>query len=132
MSSSSDPNEIEKLNIIVRNKTEAFVTQSIKDGTTLSPEVAAVISGKSVYKERYTFMPILFGLLGISLICVNSANLLLVLCCFLVMFIWYDLFSGILHVVLDNPDFIHLPILDSPCLEFQCLFHVDLFPISSN
>lgn len=31
-------------------------------------------------------------------------------------FLWYDFFSGVLHIVLDNPGFIKLPVLGEPCL----------------
>lgn len=37
----------------------------------------------------------------------------------LIMFVGYDLYSGILHVVLDHPSNIALPVLGQPCLEFQ-------------
>ena len=35
---------------------------------------------------------------------------------------WYDFFSGVLHIVLDNPDFIKMPILGDPCLVFKEIF----------
>ena len=35
------------------------------------------------------------------------------------MFFWYDFLSGVLHMVLDNPEFINFPIIDDSCLEFQ-------------
>ena len=34
-------------------------------------------------------------------------------------YFWYDLYSGILHVVLDEPANISLPFIGQPCLEFQ-------------
>ena len=37
-------------------------------------------------------------------------------------FIWYDFFSGVLHIVLDNPDFIKMPILGDPCLVIIIVF----------
>ena len=37
----------------------------------------------------------------------------------LVSFLGYDLYSGILHVVLDHPTNIAAPLLGQPCLEFQ-------------
>jgi palmitoyl-[glycerolipid] 3-(E)-desaturase len=42
------------------------------------------------------------------------------------MFFWYDFFSGLLHIVLDNPDFIPFPLLGTPCLEFQWHHHIPL------
>jgi hypothetical protein len=35
------------------------------------------------------------------------------------MYLWVDMYGGILHVVLDTPEFIPLPVLGEPCLEFQ-------------
>lgn len=34
-------------------------------------------------------------------------------------FIYIDVFGAVLHIVLDNPRFIHLPLLGEACLEFQ-------------
>lgn len=39
--------------------------------------------------------------------------------CLVTMFIGYDFYSGVLHVVLDHPSNIALPVLGQPCLEFQ-------------
>ena len=37
----------------------------------------------------------------------------------LISFLFYDFYSGVLHITLDNPEFLSFPILDKPCLEFQ-------------
>lgn len=42
------------------------------------------------------------------------------------MFFWYDFYSGLLHIVLDNPEFIQYPVLGTPCLEFQWHHHIPL------
>jgi hypothetical protein len=42
------------------------------------------------------------------------------------MFFWYDFFSGLIHIVLDNPEFIKFPLIGTPCLEFQWHHHIPL------
>jgi hypothetical protein len=46
----------------------------------------------------------------------NPLTLLLtvVLCCF-----YIDFYSGVLHVALDNPRFVRLPLIGVPCVEFH-------------
>ena len=41
------------------------------------------------------------------------------LLCSLTSYLGYDLYSGILHVMMDHPDNISMPILGQACLEFQ-------------
>lgn len=118
-----DVEEVSKLNRIVREKTAGFVEEARLSGKPLSPEVEAVLSGREVYKHRFTALPVLFTLLAICLISSCFSSPLTILFSALVMFFWYDFFSGVLHIVLDNPDFIHIPILAEPCLEFQWHHH---------
>lgn len=139
----SSEGEIDRLNAIVRQKTQELVLEASKTGTALSPEVQAVVDKPEdrVYKERWTFLPFMWFALSTCMIlfCKSSKSSdssielnspLTVLLCFVFEFFWYDLFSGVLHVVLDNPDFIHntkqmgFPILHEPCLEFQWHHHI--------
>jgi palmitoyl-[glycerolipid] 3-(E)-desaturase len=39
-------------------------------------------------------------------------------------FFLYDVFSGLLHICLDNPNFIAFPIIGDSCLEFQWHHHI--------
>jgi ubiquitin-conjugating enzyme E2 variant len=41
-----------------------------------------------------------------------------------IMFFYYDLFSGVLHIVLDEPAFIGTPVIGDGCLEFQWHHHI--------
>jgi len=43
---------------------------------------------------------------------------------FAVMFVAYDIYSGVLHIVLDHPGFITMPIMGQACLEFQWHHHI--------
>lgn len=119
--------EIDRLNAIVRAKTSEFVAESAKTGKALSPEVRSVLEhpNDDVYKDRWVFMPVFFTTVSICLVLFGSSvnaglqNPVTILTCFVFEFFWYDIFSGILHITLDNPEFIGFPILHEPCLEFQ-------------
>ena len=39
--------------------------------------------------------------------------------CLALMFVYVDLYGGILHIVLDNPEFLRLPLIGTGALEFQ-------------
>ena len=141
--------EIDRLNGIVSRKTAEMVASAQKSGDALSPEVASMVvhPDQRVYKQRWIFMPVFFALTSVSLVLFGGststgslslilfggttvtglgARALVILATFLIEFMWYDLFSGVLHVVLDNPDFIGVPILHEPCLEFQWHHHIPL------
>ena len=78
-----------------------------------------------MYKRRWVVLPVVYSLLAIlalvyhlwsaPLTCLTSAA---------VMFLYYDLLSGVLHVVLDEPTFISLPLIGEGCLEFQWHHHL--------
>ena len=132
--------EIDRLNTLVDNKVAKFVADSTKNGTPLSPEVAALlertVDGSSnrnatkVYQNRFTWGPIFYTLLAAGFLVFHAPmRPITALVAFVLSFLWYDMFSGILHVVLDNPDFINFPILSAPCLEFQWHHHIPLVGI---
>ena len=123
--------DIAKLNAIVTSKT----IEMLKEGSTLSPEVDAVATDKRVvYKNRFTWFPPLL----IS-ICISNLYYLsitgeysMVATVLLMNFIYYDFFSGVLHIVLDNPNFIKIPLFDESCLEFQWHHHIPTDIISKS
>lgn len=91
-----------------------------------SPEVLHIIKYKTkVYKERLIFIPPLFAIGSLLVLLyhafVQTTTTMVAIVC---MFLYYDFFSGVLHVVLDEPSFIGFPILGDPCLEFQWHHHV--------
>merc|ERR1719376_1154381 len=80
-----------------------------------------VWAGKPIYVSRNDYFS--FTLLGISAFMILkhavALDTLHTIICILVSYFWYDLYSGILHVVLDEPANISLPLIGQPCLEFQ-------------
>lgn len=135
--SNSSTNEIQNLNQLVIEKTKIFVAESLRTGEPLPIEVEAVLDGKHiVYKERCVWFPIIFMTVALVTIVRFLDAPLTVITAGLFTFVWYDLFSGILHIVLDNPSFIKMPILCDPCLEFQWHHHIpgvsQLFQIYHN
>ena len=87
---------------------------------TLSPEFAAVRDGATVYHNRHVWLVVVLALVAVGL-ALQSLRVgpVAFLACGAVVFVLYDLFSGVLHIVLDHPGFIHFPVLGPACLEFQ-------------
>ena len=120
--------DIDKLNDIVTVKMNKFLADA--GNSKLSPEIEAVRSGKVVYQKRFTWIPIFWIITCGYLVFLQTNHPASVIVAFLIMFFWYDFFSGMLHIVLDNPAFITIPVLDAPCLEFQWHHHIP-FDIAS-
>jgi len=121
-------NDIDTLNAKVEAKARQLADQSKLSGDELSPEVSVLLKTGdfAVYKDRFTLLPVLFSLCGFLMVAINAYNPLLIAVSFVCSFLWYDIYSGILHVVLDNPRFIAVPLLGPPCLEFQWHHHIPL------
>lgn len=78
-------------------------------------------AGAPVYQLRSASLVYLYAL-GTGLLILKGVSMLhpiTSLLCFAVVFVGYDFYSGVLHVVLDHPNNIALPVLGQPCLEFQ-------------
>lgn len=122
------PGEIDSLNRSVDKIAAKFFEENEKNGTPIPPEVAHVMAtGKpgAIYKKRWTFCPLAVGLTAVAYLAYEATkNPATVLASFLVSFLWYDLFSGILHVLHDNPLLLNFPICSEPCLEFQWHHHL--------
>mmetsp|Transcript_16769 Transcript_16769/g.21767 ORF Transcript_16769/g.21767 Transcript_16769/m.21767 type:complete len:278 (+) Transcript_16769:82-915(+) len=118
--------DIDKLNNIVRTKVKKYVADAKENNTSkFSPEIEAVLSGEViVYQKRLTWIPIFWSLFALFLLYTQFEKPTYILFAGFVMFIWYDFFSGLLHIVLDNPDFIGMILLGPPCLEFQWHHHI--------
>jgi hypothetical protein len=54
---------------------------------------------------------------------IYETNLIAFACCLVCALVGYDLLSGFLHIVLDNPANLNMPVLGQPCLEFQMHHH---------
>jgi len=119
--------EIERLNAVVESKTIKYVEESRASGMPLAPEVAQVLGGNHhVYKKRWVFLPVFYAFISIAMLAQYAREPLTPLVAFVFSFFWYDFFSGVLHVILDNPSFMKFPVLDEPCLEFQWHHHIPL------
>lgn len=116
---------IERLNQLVDEKVVEFVNESKRTGEPLPVEVAAVLGGGKVYQNRNMWIPIFFALVSISIIAFHcTSHPISLLVAAIITFLWYDMLSGVLHKSLDNPEFIDLPVLREPCLEFQWHHHI--------
>lgn len=103
------------LNTLVRKR----IAQGVADGETLPEEMAWVAENDhAVYQRR--FKPFVLFILAICVYGIAQApNPIALLVTFVVMYLYIDFYSGVLHVVLDNPRFVRLPLIGVPCVEFQ-------------
>lgn len=103
------------LNVLVRKR----IAEAKRDDETLSEEMAWVAeTDHSVYQRR--FKPFVILILAVCVFgIVQAPSLVALLATFAVMYFYIDFYSGVLHVVLDNPRFIRLPLIGVPCVEFQ-------------
>ena len=115
--SSSDVSAIKKLNDLVETKANQYKLKNMD----FPPEVNKVLlSGDfTVYIYRWMFLPPLYTLISLCTIIFHSRHIFIVVSSMVLSYLYYDFFSGILHIVLDNPEFLNFPFLDVPCLEFQ-------------
>ncbi|MEM7135708.1 MAG: fatty acid desaturase CarF family protein [Myxococcota bacterium] len=103
------------LNTLVRKK----IAESNREGVALPAEMAWVAEHEhDVYQRR--FKPFVFLVLGvIAYGILQTSNPVALLATFVFMYFYIDFYSGVLHVVLDNPKFVNLPVIGIPCVEFQ-------------
>jgi hypothetical protein len=120
--------KIIKLNERVTNITNAKIAESEKKNEELALEfvhsqqqMTALTAGLPVYVTRSAPLVCFYLALGVVLFTmgVSQLNPLVSLVCIGTMFLGYDIYSGILHVVLDHPSNIALPVLGQACFEFQ-------------
>lgn len=120
--------EIGRLNALVDAKCKYFVELSKKTGEAVPPEVQYVLdTGKpsSVYKERVTSWPVIMGTLHVCNIAYCAYHFAVpTLAAALFSYFYYDLFSGVLHIVHDNPIMMKIPVICDPTLEFQWHHHI--------
>ena len=103
------------LNTLVRKK----IAQATESGKTLPAEMAWVAENDlSVYQRR--FKPFVFLIIALSVYGIaQTSSPLALLATFVAMYFYIDFYSGVLHIVLDNPRFVSLPVIGVPCVEFQ-------------
>jgi hypothetical protein len=77
-----------------------------------------VREGHTVFKKRsYALLYFYWVVIAIGLL--RGPSIPFVLGAFLSAYVYMELYSAVLHIVLDNPAFLRIPGLDEPCLEFQ-------------
>ena len=103
------------LNVLVEKR----IAKASADDEPLPPEMAWVAANEhEVYQKR--FKPMVLLVLGLCVYGIAQTTQPLALAVVLVGFYFYiDFYSGVLHVVLDNPRFVKLPLIGVPCVEFQ-------------
>lgn len=103
------------LNTLVRKR----IAQAETDGEQLPEEMAWVSENDhSVYQRR--FKPFVLIVLGLCVYGIaQTQNPVALLATVVLMYFYIDFYSGVLHVVLDNPRFVRLPLIGVPCVEFQ-------------
>lgn len=80
----------------------------------------------TVYHRRNKLLPLFWMAVCVFKILREYQHPANILLSAVFMFFWYDFFSGLLHIVLDNPEFIPFPVLGTPCLEFQWHHHIPM------
>jgi hypothetical protein len=79
-------------------------------------------AGYPIYQIRSQYVVYTYTTIATAIIlylCTFVIHPIISLLALVTMFLAYDVYSGILHVVLDHPANIAVPILGQPCLEFQ-------------
>lgn len=92
-------------------------------------KMTILTAGAPVYQLRAAPLVYLYTALALALVGCGARllwtdphqryPLVVILMAMGTMFLGYDIYSGVLHVVFDHPANIALPILGQPCLEFQ-------------
>lgn len=85
----------------------------------------ALRAGTPIYVARSHIPVFLLVAVCVSLVAsaVYETNVAVLTFCVAGALVGYDMLSGFLHIVFDNPDNLPLPILGQPCLEFQMHHH---------
>lgn len=130
--------QIEKLCSIVAKKTEEGLLAASKANEEPAPEfvcaarkMTVLRSGSPVYVRRYGFMVFVYCAVATAMIAqgVAHTSVGMALLCAAMMFFMYDIYSGVLHVVLDCQDNLNLPLIGQACLEFQWHHHISGEPL---
>lgn len=82
-------------------------------------------AGTPIYvpRSRFPVYVLLAGCAGLIASSIYETNLVIFVLCLACSLVGYDILSGFLHIVFDNPDNLYIPILGQPCLEFQMHHH---------
>lgn len=115
--------DIIKLNQAVLRQTIRAVDDAVKDGKyeKLDDTYKLVLEGATVYEDRYLFI-VYFLYAATVFMVIQETNIKSNLLVMVLSYLYYDFFSGVLHVVLDEPENLRgwrALLMQKPCLEFQ-------------
>jgi hypothetical protein len=103
------------LNVLVQKR----IAKANCEGEALPSEMAWVAENDhDVYQNRFkplVLMVLVLCVYGIA----QTTNSMALVATFFFLYFYIDFYSGVLHVVLDNPRFVRLPLIGVPCVEFQ-------------
>jgi hypothetical protein len=124
----NDPNAVledQVQRLIVKSKESKDGDPVLKVASLPKLYDGVVRAGTPIYVTR-SRIPV--ALYSVCALCVSGSaiyetNLIAFACCLVCALASYDLLSGFLHIVLDNPANLNMPILGQPCLEFQMHHH---------
>lgn len=83
--------------------------------------LGGLLPGAPIYVKRPAWFVYLISTIASVAGCYFALQLgpLCTIVCAVLSYVWYDFYSGLLHVMLDEPRNIPLPLLGQPALEFQ-------------
>jgi hypothetical protein len=122
--------DITRLNGRVAEKVALYVKEKAENIPTkreVAPEIEYMLKNTSlrIYKHRSIAVPILIALgCSCTLFYHLHSSPIMTFSTIIIMFLYYDFFSGVLHLVLDEPKFIGMPLIGDACLEFQWHHHL--------
>lgn len=124
---------IAKLNERVERKAAEFKKVAKSSKTEVPPEVlladrpaSLLWAGSPIYQPRSHAMVYVLSAIGAAFFFrgVWCCGLPCAALCLVATYLIYDAYSGVLHVALDDPHNLSLPIIGQPCLEFQWHHHI--------
>lgn len=122
------PGEIDNLNRLVDAKCKYFLGEHLRSGAPLPPEVDLVLKTNkpsTVYKERVTLIPLVFMVAHVANLFYQAFyHPFAVAAAGVFSWLYYDIYSGVLHIVHDNPIMMTMPVIGEPTLEFQWHHHI--------
>ena len=122
--------QFDKMNDWLNAKVDDRICRARESSEEMSPELAWVAENDhTIYQDR--FKPLVYAVLATIVVGIAwTPSIPALLITFIALFFYIDFYSGVLHVVLDNPAFCNLPIVGVPCVEFQW-HHTFAYDISS-
>ena len=111
--------QFDNMNDWLNAKVDDRIRVARESSEEMSPELAWVAENDhTIYQNR--FKPLVYAVLATIVVGIAwTPSIPALLITFIALFFYIDFYSGVLHVVLDNPDFCRVPLLDVPCVEFQ-------------